>query len=140
MQTSNKSRARRWLPWLAIPVVLLMATTSLSQFPPAKKKKAMEGSPPVKTSYDQIAPALVGQESFQAMMAKDKADKPAVMQRQKKLLDDRYDLSTHPDQKVTMTRGKPIQVGPAAKLPEEMTWDKLADMSPEDLRDKGLFP
>jgi cytochrome c peroxidase len=140
MQTSGKYRVRRWLPWLAIPAVLLMVTASPSQQPPAKKKKAMEGSPPVKSSYDQIAPALVGQVTFEAMMAKDKADKPAVMERQKKLLADRYDLSSHPDQKVTMTRGKPIQAGPAAKLPEGMTWEKLAEMSPEELRDNGLFP
>ena len=82
----GKHRVRRFLSWLAVPALLvLLATASRSQVP-AKKKKAMDGSPPVKTSYDQIAPALVGQESFQAMMAKDKADKPAVMQRQKKLL------------------------------------------------------
>ena len=35
MQIPNPSRARRWLPWLAIPLVLLMvATVSLSQAPP----------------------------------------------------------------------------------------------------------
>ena len=46
-----------------------------------------------KTSYDQISPALLGQETFADMMAKDKADKPAVMARQKKLLEERYDLA-----------------------------------------------
>ena len=39
-----------------------------------------------------------------------------------------------------MTRGKPIPVGPTAKLPEGMTWDKLAGMSPDEIRDQGLFP
>ena len=39
-----------------------------------------------------------------------------------------------------MSRGKPIQVGPAAKLPEGMTWEQLAAMSRDEIRDKGLFP
>ena len=39
-----------------------------------------------------------------------------------------------------MSRGKPIQVGPATKLPQGMTWEKLAAMSPADIREKGLFP
>ena len=88
-----------------------------------------KGSLPVASSYDQIAPVLLGKESFQSVMAKDKADKPAVMARQKNLLDERYDLSPRPDKSVTMSRGKPIQVGPAARLPQGMTWEKLAAMS-----------
>ena len=39
-----------------------------------------------------------------------------------------------------MSRGKAVQEGVRVKLPEEMTWEKLADMSPEDIRDKDLFP
>ena len=92
------------------------------------------------SSYDQIAPVLLGKESFQAVMAKDKADKESVMARQKKLLEERYDLTPRPDAKVTMSRGKPIPVGPTAKLPEGVTWDQLAAMSCEEIRDKGLFP
>ena len=74
------------------------------------------------------------------MMEKDKAAKPGVMDRQKDLLEERYDLTPKPDAKVKMTRGKPIPVGPTAKLPEGMTWDQLAAMSPDEIRDKGLFP
>ena len=46
-----------------------------------------------KTSYDQISPVLLGQVTFADMMAKDKADKAGVMARQKKLLEERYDLA-----------------------------------------------
>jgi cytochrome c peroxidase len=96
--------------------------------------------PPVKSSYDQIAPVLQGKDTFQAVMAKDKADKPAVMARQKKLLEERYDLTPRPDKSLAMTRGKPIQLGPAARLPQGMTWEKLAATSPDEIKDKGLFP
>src|SRR4029077_4266240 len=91
-------------------------------------------------SYDQVAPVLLGKTSFDAVRAKDKADKPAVQARQKKLIEERYDLAAHPDKKLTMTRGKPIQVGPTAKLPEGKTWDDLAKMSAEEIRTAGVFP
>jgi hypothetical protein len=45
------------------------------------------------SSYDQIAPVLQGKETFQAVMARDKADKGSVMARQKQLLEERYNLT-----------------------------------------------
>jgi cytochrome c peroxidase len=39
-----------------------------------------------------------------------------------------------------MTRGKPIQVGPVTKLPDGTTWEDLAKMSPDEIREKGVFP
>jgi cytochrome c peroxidase len=95
---------------------------------------------PLKTSYDQVSPVLLGEESFPKMKAKDEADKDAVMARQKKLLEERYDLTPHLDDRVKMSRGKPIAVGPTARLPEGMTWEKLAELSPDEVREKGLFP
>jgi len=103
----------------------------------AEEPKPKEG---VASSYDQIAPVLLGKQSFQAVMAKDKADKDAVMARQKKVLEERYNLAPHPDKNVTMTRGKPVSVGPTARLAEGVTWEKLAGMSSDAIRDQGLFP
>ena len=51
------------------------------------------------SSYDQIAPVLQGKESFEAVMSRDKAGKDAVMARQKKLLEERYDLTPRPNGK-----------------------------------------
>ncbi|HJZ94001.1 MAG TPA: cytochrome B6 [Gemmataceae bacterium] len=93
-----------------------------------------------KTSYDQVSPALVGQESFEQMMAKDKAAKAEIVARQKALLDERYNLAARPDDKVKMTRGKPIPVGPTAKLPDGTTFESLAAMTSDEIREKGLFP
>ncbi len=39
-----------------------------------------------------------------------------------------------------MTRGKPLCVGPTAKLPEGLTWEDLGKMSPEEIRERGIFP
>ncbi|HKM54045.1 MAG TPA: cytochrome B6 [Isosphaeraceae bacterium] len=74
------------------------------------------------------------------MMASDKASKDKIMARQKALLEERYDLAAKTDPKVTMSRGKPIPVGPTAKLPAGTTWEKLAALSSEEIRDKGLCP
>jgi cytochrome c peroxidase len=92
-----------------------------------------------KTSYDQVSPALTGQISFAEMMEKDKAAKPAIMEKAMAVLKERYDLTPHPGD-VKMTRGKPICVGPTAKLSDGVTWEQLAGMTPDDVRDKGVFP
>ncbi|MDR3621824.1 MAG: cytochrome B6 [Paludisphaera borealis] len=138
MQTSKTLRVRRWLPCLSDPTVLAFVTAvSLAHFWPAPVGAE---EPPAKTSYDQLAPVLLGQETFQDRVAKDKADKPAVEARQKALLEERYELGSRPDGQVKMTRGKPIQVGPAAMLVAGTTWESLAATAADEIRDKGLFP
>jgi cytochrome c peroxidase len=134
MRVNASGSVRRWLPWSAVGAALLYLVAPSRTQPPA--------APPAdaKSSYDQIAPVLLGKGTFRDVMARDKADKPAVTARQRKLLEERYDLTPRPDPKVKMTRGKPIPVGPTARLPEGMSWDQLAAMSPAEVRGKGLFP
>jgi cytochrome c peroxidase len=144
MSIERTSPWTRWLPWLGIIAVLLyLGSPTLTQPPRAadqdkKAPEAPKGTGP--NSYDQVSKVLVGEESFEAMLAKDKADKDAVMARQKKLLEERYDLTPRPDPKVKMTRGKPIPVGPTAKLPDGMTWEQLGDLTPAQILDRGVFP
>jgi cytochrome c peroxidase len=83
---------------------------------------------------------VVIQEDFAATMARMKAAKPEVMMRQMDLLNARYDLSDRPAQGVTMSRGKSMQEGVRVKLPTGFTWDKLVIVSPEEMREKNLFP
>jgi cytochrome c peroxidase len=83
---------------------------------------------------------VVINESFDSIMVRMKAAMPEVMRRQMDLLKERYDLSNRPASGVTMSRGKPIQEGVRAKLPPGMAWGTLAAMSPEEVREKGLFP
>ena len=79
-------------------------------------------------------------EDFETTMARMKAAKPEVMKRQMDLLNERYDLADRPARGTTMTRGKPIQQGIRVKLPAGMTWQRLGEMTPEQIRDRGLFP
>jgi cytochrome c peroxidase len=76
-----------------------------------------------------------------AVIKSDQAAKPAVLQRQKNLLAQRYDLADRPVPGVKMSGGrKSVQGGVRVKLPAGQTWDQLANMSPEEIKQKNLFP
>jgi cytochrome c peroxidase len=79
-------------------------------------------------------------ESFGALKARLSAAKPAVEQEHNALLNERYDLSDRPASGVTMDRGKPVQEGVRVKLPPGISWETLAAMSPDQIRDQNLFP
>jgi len=122
------------IKWLMLPpaglffaIALILATASSQE---AVEKK----EPP--TSY---APVVI-KEPFATTMARMKAEKPKIMERQMELLKRRYDLENRPAKGVTMTRGKPVQEGVRVKLASGATWEKLAAMSPEEIKEKGLWP
>src|SRR5919205_2280803 len=78
---------------------------------------------------------------FGAVKANDEAAKPAVMQRQQMLLEQRYDLGDRPIPGQMMSGGrKPVQGGVRVKLPQGVTWDQLAQTSAEEIRQRHLFP
>jgi cytochrome c peroxidase len=68
------------------------------------------------------------------------AAKPGIMRRQSGLLAERYDLGDRPAAGVAMSRGKPVQEGVRIKLPEGVTWESLAAMTPSEVREKDVFP
>jgi len=73
-------------------------------------------------------------------MARMKSEKTAVMKRQMDLLQERYDLRDDPAPGVTMTRGKPVQRGIRVRLTAGTSWEGLAAMAPEEIRNGNLFP
>jgi len=85
------------------------------------------------------APVVIS-EDFDSIMARMKAAKNKVMKGQMDLLRERYDLSNRPARGVTMSGGKRIQEGVRVKLPSGLTWQELAEMGPDEIREKGLFP
>jgi cytochrome c peroxidase len=118
-----------WKPLpLATVLVICAVLTALGLVQAQSAKKV--------TSY---APVVIT-EPFESIMKRMKAEKPAVMKRQMDLLEKRYDLADRPAKGVTMSRGKPVQEGVRAKLPAGMTWEKLAEMTPEQIREKNVFP
>lgn len=83
---------------------------------------------------------VVAKEPFLETMARMQAAKSTIMRKQMDLLQQRYDLRNDPAPGSTMSGGKPIQQGVRVKLKGEITWDKLAAMSPEEILEKDLFP
>jgi cytochrome c peroxidase len=78
---------------------------------------------------------------FDVVKAADEAAKPDIMQRQRSLLEQRYDLADRPMPGVMMSGGrKAVQEGVRVRLPDGVTWEALADMSPGQIRERGLLP
>jgi cytochrome c peroxidase len=94
--------------------------------------------PPAEQKESSFTPVV--EEPFEVVLRRDKANRARVMATARKLLEDRYDLTRRVDANVKMTRGKPISVGPTARLKRGVTWEQLGNMSPEEIREKDLFP
>jgi cytochrome c peroxidase len=77
---------------------------------------------------------------FAEVMAKMKADKPAVEKRHQTLLNERYDLADKASAEKMSAGRRAVQAGVRVKLPEGVTWKQLAEMSPDEVREKGVFP
>jgi cytochrome c peroxidase len=78
--------------------------------------------------------------SFDELYRTLSANKPSVTARQRKLLESRNDLTPRLDPNAKMSRGKPLVVGPTARLPQGVNWESLAAMSPEEIRRRDIFP
>jgi cytochrome c peroxidase len=122
--------------WLMTGVtVAALAATGMATFSQDTKDKGpKEKKSPAPTTAEKH------KEDFASVMKRMKADKADVMDQQMDLLKARYDLSDDPAKGVKMARGKAVQQGVRARLPKNLTWDKLASMKPDEIRDKGLFP
>ena len=84
--------------------------------------------------------ALAAEEDFPTLTKRLQAEKPKFAQRQQTLLTERYDLADRPAKSTAMSRGKPVQDGVRFKLPAGMTWEKLAALLPEQVKEKQLWP
>ena len=84
---------------------------------------------------------VVGEELFGDVMERMAAGKPDVMERQKRLLEERYDLSDRAAKGVMMSGGrKAVQEGVRVKLANGMSWERLAGLGSSEIREKGLWP
>lgn len=124
-----QKRRRKW-KWAA---AALTASACLAVLSGYVRPAGMADAP---SSY---AP-VVSKEPFPAVMARMSKAKAAVMAKQMALLKARYDLSDRAAKGVTMSRGKPVQAGVRVRLPEGMTWAKLAAMTPQQVRAQDAWP
>src|SRR5512140_1418428 len=79
-------------------------------------------------------------ESFSTILSRMTAAKPEIMKRHMALLAQRYDLSNRPAPGAKMSGGKAVQQGVRVKLAGGTTWDQLSKLSPEQIKERSLFP
>jgi cytochrome c peroxidase len=119
----------KWMLLSTVSVSIVIVSLSAEDSPKAP-------APAKKSSY---AP-VVDTESFATVRNRMSEAKAGVMKRQANLLAERYDLSNRPATGAVMDRTKPLQEGVRVKLPAGVSWAQLADMTPDQIRDKNLFP
>ena len=83
---------------------------------------------------------VVDKETFRQTAKRMSQVKPAIMDRQMDLLEQRYDLRNRKMDNVTMSRGKAVQMGVRVRLPKGITWEELSNMSVTEIHDRGLWP
>jgi cytochrome c peroxidase len=108
---------------LLVPVVLVSPMVTADPPPPDASYRPLPTIPP------------------DVVRKNDEAMKPKVLQRQQGLLASRYDLSDRPMPNVRMSGGrKAVQDGVRVKLPAGVTWDQLGSMTPEEIKNRGVWP
>ncbi len=77
---------------------------------------------------------------FEQTVREMSAQKAGRMAAARAHLAERYDLADHPAAGLAMTRGKAIQEGVRVKLPGGLTWQQLAALAPDQIRQKDVWP
>jgi cytochrome c peroxidase len=109
-------------------VFILAAAVCIGAIVYAQQGKVVSSYGPTNqdTTFEQIKAARIGV-------------KAGIAKQHMNLLNSRYDLSKKTTTEVTMSAGKPVPVGPTARL-QGVTWDQLDKITPEQIKEKGLFP
>jgi cytochrome c peroxidase len=124
---------------LAAAVLGVLAGSALPGRP-QEPRPAQNGHADVPRRADTSFAPVALKEDFKGIFSRLSATKPDVMKRQQALLEERYDLADRPSKSGTMFRGKPLQEGPRARLPQGQTWTSLSQLSPAEVRSRDLFP
>jgi cytochrome c peroxidase len=84
--------------------------------------------------------AAAAEEGFATLSTRLQGEKSGFAARQQNLLAERYDLADRPARSAAMSRGKPLQGGVRVNLPAGTTWQRLATLTPDEIRARHLWP
>ncbi|MDB6036837.1 MAG: cytochrome [Verrucomicrobiales bacterium] len=79
-------------------------------------------------------------ERFEDTMKTDEQMRSQITNEQRKLLESRYVLAPKFDPNIKMSRGKPIPIGPTARLKDGTKWEQLSQMNSAQIKQQNLFP
>ena len=78
---------------------------------------------------------------FAEWRSKMEKQRPSVDRAASEVLQSRFRLDCVADKQATMSRGKPLTVGPTGRLPKGVdTWEQYAALSPDEIRKGDAFP
>ncbi|MGI6454070.1 MAG: cytochrome B6 [bacterium] len=83
---------------------------------------------------------VVIEEDFDTVMERDINEMEEFLSRQQELLNERYDMRDDASDVMMSGGRKAVQRGVRVKLHGDVTWDQLNQMTPEEIREKNLFP
>lgn len=106
---------------------------------PELKKQPGEGKVSGFDFYRDPLNSETPNENPDAIVQRLSAQKPKVMALQRQLLESRYNLTPKLDPEAKMSRGKPLAVGPTARLKRGLTWAQLGQMTPDQIRQQDVF-
>jgi cytochrome c peroxidase len=118
---------------LAILLVLVAALAYTGQAQPPTT------APPPGERPESYMPVVIDR-PFEQILKDDVAQKDTVLQRHRTLLQQRYDLAHRPSSVMMSAGRKPVQQGVRVQLPAGVTWQQLAAMTPEEIKQRNLFP
>lgn len=104
--------------------------------PPAKSEgSTLPKEVDAKQSY---LPVVVP--DFETVRKQDLAEREEVLETQKRLLEERYDLRDDASDLAMSAGRKNVQQGVRVKLPDGVSWDDLAAMTPAEIKEKDAWP
>lgn len=148
----KRSTTRRWKPFSAVGVlsVALLAAPPLCTCLPAQQDSSQNattreagtkaaGSLPEEIDEKQsYIPVVVP--DFETTYKQDVAQRDKVVAEHQALLEQRYDLADQPSEVMMSGQRKKVQQGVRVKLPEGLTWQKLGQMAPQQIKQQSAWP
>ncbi len=126
---------------LALAISPLARTTVSPQDPSGAQQERGGGAQlPQEVGDDQTYIPVVLDRTFEELHQDLSAQEPEVAESHRQLLLERYDLADRASD-VPMSAGrKNVQRGVRVRLPQGATWERLTQMTPQDIRSQDLWP
>ena len=127
---------------IGLPYFKAIATSTLllACVLPALAQENNRGNLPKEVDADQTYMKVVEDRPFEEIFKEDSGQKDEVMAEQMELLNRRYDLRDDPSDLWMSGQRRKVQQGVRVKLSEGMSWDRLGQMSPEQIKEQGAWP
>ncbi|MEX0867304.1 MAG: cytochrome B6 [Pirellulales bacterium] len=139
MRTSTRIAAIACAALLLLPALIYLAANA-GESPDAATANDTNANKKKPDLPAQTYMPVVIDEPFSETRESDIEQKPKFMQRQQALYEQRYDLSDKPAETMMAGGRKAVQQGVRVKLPQGITWEELAKMTPEEIKERDLFP